>query len=138
MRKLAVALMILVASASYAEKVKSKKVKDKRFEPVVKSIADYAGSYRGPDASYGLILESRNGQLHGNYVEMGRVAVLTPIEVDGAKFKAMASFDDGSWRIINGSFAKRIFNGETAFGARVQDVRVEGMGEVDTFFERLE
>lgn len=139
MRKLAVALMILVASASYADKGKVKnKVKEKRFEPVVKSIADYAGSYRGPDASYGLILESSNGKLHGNYVEMGRVAVLSPIEVEGSEFKALASFDDGSSRVITGSFANRILNGVTAFGARLYDVPVEGLGVVDPFFEKLE
>ncbi|HEX2121364.1 MAG TPA: hypothetical protein VHL59_06960 [Thermoanaerobaculia bacterium] len=138
MRKLAVALVILlVASASYGAKNKAK-VKEKRFEPVVKSAADYAGSYRGPDASYGLILESSNGKLHGNYVEMGRVAVLSPIEVDGAEFKAMASFDDGSSRTITGSFANRILNGKTAFGARLYDVPVEGLGIVDPFFEKLE
>lgn len=138
MRKLAVALVILlVASASYGAKNKSK-VKEKRFEPVVKAVADYAGSYRGPDASYGLILESSNGKLHGNYVEMGRVAVLSPIEVEGAQFTATASFDDGSYRIITGSFANRILNGKTAFGARLYDVPVEGLGVVDPFFERIE
>jgi hypothetical protein len=138
MRKLAVALVILlVASASYGAKNKAK-VKEKRFEPVVKSVADYAGSYRGPDASYGLILESSNGKLHGNYVEMGRVAVLSPIEVEGSEFKAQASFDDGSSRTITGSFANRILNGKTAFGARLYDVPVEGLGIVDPFFEKLE
>ena len=135
MRKLAVALMILVASASYAGKVKSK---DKRFEPAVRSAAEYAGSYRGPDASYGLVLALNNGQLHGNYVEMGRVAVLSTVKVDGAQFTAEASFDDGSTRVITGSFAVRTFNGATAFGARLQGVPVEGMGAIDTFFERLD
>ena len=138
MRKLAVALlMIVVASASYAEKVKSKS-KDKRFEPVVREAAAYAGSYRGPSETYGIVLEAnRNGSLHGTYVESGRIAVLTPIEVSGADFTATASFADGSWKMIHGSFAKRVLNGEQAFGVRVQDVPVDGLGAIDTFFEEV-
>ena len=138
MKKLTAVLLIVVAWASYADKVKSKS-KDKRFEPVVREAAAYAGSYRGPDESYGLVLEvAPDGKLRGNYVELGRVAVLHAIEVNGAEFSARASFDDGSWRTISGSFANRVFNGKTAFGARVRNVKVEGMGAVDTFFERLD
>jgi hypothetical protein len=137
MKKLVAVLLIVVASASYAEKVKSKS-KDKHFEPVVRSVADYAGSYGGPSESYGLVLEvAPDGKLRGNYVELGRVAVLHAIEVNGATFTARASFDDGSWRTISGSFANRVLNGKVAFGARVNGVLVEGMGPVDTFFERL-
>ena len=138
MRKLVAVLLIVVASAAYAEKVKSK-VKDKHFEPVVKSAAAYAGSYGGPSESYGLVFEvAPDGKLRGNYVELGRVAVLHAIEVNGAEFIARASFDDGSYRTITGSFANRILNGNSAFGARVSGVLVEGLGPVDTFFERLE
>jgi hypothetical protein len=138
MRKLVAVLLIVVASAAYAEKVKSK-VKDKHFEPVVKAAAEYAGSYGGPSESYGLVFEvAPDGKLRGNYVELGRVAVLHAIEVKGAEFTARASFDDGSFRTITGSFANRILNGNTAFGARVSGVLVEGLGPVDTFFERLE
>jgi hypothetical protein len=137
MKKLMAVLLIVVASASYADKVKSKS-KDKRFEPVVRAAAEYAGSYRGPDESYGLVLEvTADGKLRGNYVELGRVAVLHAIEIHGADFTARASFDDGSWRTITGSFANRVLNGKTAFGARVSGVLVEGMGPVDTFFERF-
>ncbi|HYC60447.1 MAG TPA: hypothetical protein VEK79_12860 [Thermoanaerobaculia bacterium] len=137
MKKLVAVMLIVVASAAYAEKVKSKS-KDKQFEPVVRAAAEYAGSYRGPDASYGLILEvAPDGSLRGNYVELGRVAVLHAIVVDGSNFTARASFDDGSWRTISGSFGKRSLNGVVAFGARVSGVIVEGMGRVETFFERL-
>jgi hypothetical protein len=137
MRKLVAVLLIVVASAAYAEKVKSKS-KDKRFDPVVRTAAEYAGSYRGPSESYGLVLEvAPDGKLRGNYVELGRVAVLHAIEVNGAEFTARASFDDGSWRTISGSFANRTLNGTVAFGARVSGVLVEGLGPVDTFFERL-
>ncbi|MFL6246789.1 MAG: hypothetical protein ACJ74H_12235 [Thermoanaerobaculia bacterium] len=138
MRKLAAVLLIVVASASYAEKVKSKS-KDKRFEPVVRAVAAYAGSYGGPDESYGLVLEvAPDGNLRGNYVELGRVAVLHAIVVNGSEFSARASFDDGSWRTITGSFANRVLNGRAAFGARLKNVLVEGLGPVETFFERLD
>jgi hypothetical protein len=138
MRKLVAVMLIVVASAAYADKVKSKN-KVKHFEPVVRTAAQYAGSYGGPSESYGLVFEvAPDGRLQGNYVELGRVAVLHAIELNGADFKARASFDDGSWRTISGSFANRTLNGNTAFGARVSGVLVEGMGAVDTFFERLE
>jgi len=137
MRKIAIVLMIVVASAAWAEKSKNKS-KEKRFEPAVKAVAEYAGSYRGPDESYGLIFEvAPDGKLRGNYVELGRVAVLNRIEVSGADFVARANFDDGSSRTISGSFANRVLNGNTAFGVRVRGVRVEGFGEVDTFFESI-
>jgi hypothetical protein len=136
MRKLAIAMLILVATASYADKVKMKN-KEKRFEPVAKSAAEAVGSYRGPSESYGLILEMHDGKLSGTYVEQGRVAVLTPIHIDGAEFKTTASFDDGSWRTIEGSFTDRILNGVRAFGVRMHDVPVDGNGVVDAFFERM-
>ncbi len=135
MKKLAVALMIFVASASFAEKDKSKS-KEKRFEPVARAAAEYAGSYRGPSETYGIVLEmNRNGALHGTYVESGRMAVLTPIVIDGANFSATASFGDGSWRMVSGTFSNRILDGKTAFGVHMRDVPVEGSGSVDTFFE---
>ena len=137
MRKLAAVLMIVVASAAFADKPKSMS-KDMHFDPVVRELAAYAGSYRGPSESYGLVLElAPNGKLRGNYVELGRVAVLNAIEVNGADFKARASFDDGSSRTITGSFANRVLNGNTAFGARVNGVHVEDLGEIDTFFEKM-
>jgi hypothetical protein len=90
MKKLAVALlMILVATAAFAARI------------------DFTGNYKGPDASYGLVLENSNGRLHGRYVESGRLAVLSPIEITGAQFKASASFDDGTYRTITGTFTDR-------------------------------
>ena len=96
MKKLLVALMIVVATTAFAAPP----------TPVMKAV-DYTGSYRGPDASYGLVLETRNGRLHGNYVESGRLAVLSPIQMNGAEFTATASFDDGTYRTISGTFTTR-------------------------------
>lgn len=138
MRKLGAVLLIFVAFASYAGKNKPPKNKSKRFEAVTVTASSAAGSYRGPDDSYGLILElSDQGKLRGNYVEMGRLAVLNAIVLDGANFTARANFDDGSSRTIRGSFANRVLNGQTAFGLRMTAVPVPGMDVVDTFFERF-
>ena len=139
MRKIAVALLIVVATTSYAEKVKSSKTKDKRVEAAAASPAGIAGSYQGPSEAYGLVLElAPDGTLRGNYVEMGSVAVLNAIEVKGGELTARASFDDGSSRTITGSFANRVLNGRSAFGLRLRAVPVEGVGPVDTFFEKLD
>jgi len=138
MRKLAAVLLVIVASVAYAEKVKAPKSKAKSFEAVAVQSTAAVGSYRGPAESYGLVLEvAPNGLLRGNYVEMGRVAVLNAIQIRGAAFTAQASFDDGSLRVISGSFANRTLNGARAFGLRMHDVPVEGLGAVDTFFERF-
>lgn len=140
MRRLPVVLLFLAASSLYAanDKAPQTKVKEKRFEPVAVEASAIAGSYRGPAESYGLVLEvASDGALRGNYVEMGRVAVLNAIVLNGSEFTARASFDDGSSRTITGSFARRVLNGATAFGLRVRDVPVEGSGLIDTFFERL-
>lgn len=138
MRKLAAVLLVVVASVAYAEKVKAPKSKTKSFEAVAVQAAAVAGSYRGPAESYGLVLElAPDGTLRGNYVEMGSVAVLNAIQLRGSEFTAQASFDDGSVRMISGSFANRNLNGARAFGLRMYDVPVEGMGLVDTFYERL-
>ncbi|HEX6094680.1 MAG TPA: hypothetical protein VF432_00045 [Thermoanaerobaculia bacterium] len=140
MRKLAAVLLIVVASVSVYGKVKDKapKTKQKSFEAVVMQTQAVVGSYRGPAESYGLVLElAPNGTLRGNYVEMGRVAVLNAIAIRGSEFTAQASFDDGSFRVISGSFANRSLNGAKAFGLRMYDVPVEGFGPIDTFFERF-
>ncbi|HUR79301.1 MAG TPA: hypothetical protein VM733_00950 [Thermoanaerobaculia bacterium] len=90
MRKLAAVSLLFVALASYA------------------APATIAGSYAGPDPSYGLILEvAADGSLRGNYVESGHVAVLNAIEVSGTSFRARASFDDGSLRVLNGAVEAR-------------------------------
>lgn len=102
MRKVATVFLLVLALTSYA------------------APATVAGSYAGPDPSYGLIVEiAPDGSLRGNYVESGRLAVLNAIQVDGSAFRARASFDDGSLRVISGSVTSR------------------GIQIGDTFFERM-
>ena len=106
MRKLAAVMLVIVASVAFADKGKApkSKSKSKSFEAVAVQAANVVGSYRGPAESYGLVLElSPDGTLRGNYVEMGRVAVLNAIQLNGSEFTARASFDDGSLRVISGS-----------------------------------
>jgi hypothetical protein len=135
MRKLGALLVIFIAFSSYADKVKSK---EKRFDSVEVQASRAIGSYQGPSESYGLILEANgDGVLRGNYVEMGRVAVLNAIVLKGAEFTARASFADGTYRTIRGTFANRVLNGKTAFGVRMHSIPVDGVGSADTFFERL-
>jgi len=141
MRKVVAVLLLLViasvASVAYADKNKAKS-KEKRFEAVAVNAQAVAGSYRGPAESYGLVLEGApDGTLRGNYVEMGRVAVLNAIELRGSELSARASFDDGSFRTITGTFANRVLNGRSAFGVRLRNVPIEALGAVDTFFERF-
>lgn len=142
MRRLITVLLLVMMSlqvaGAKAPKDKAPKTKDKRFEAVSVQASGVTGSYRGPAESYGLVLEAGDdGALRGNYVEMGRVAVLNAIELNGSDFTARASFDDGSSRTIRGSFANRTLNGATAFGLRMYAVPVEGFGFIDTFFERF-
>jgi hypothetical protein len=141
MRRFTVVLLLVLTSSLYAaggKAPKALKAKDKSFQPVAVQLADVAGSYRGPAESYGLVLEIADDEtLRGNYVEMGRVAVLNGIALNGSEFTARASFDDGSSRRIKGSFANRTLNGTTAFGIRMYAVPVDGLGSIDTFFERF-
>ena len=137
MRKLGALLVIVVAFSSYAEKAEVKS-KDKQTDSVAVQASGVVGSYRGPVESYGLILEATSdGVLRGNYVEMGRAAVLNAIVLKGAEFTARASFTDGTYRTIRGTFASRVVKGKTAFGVRMHSIPIDGLGSVDTFFERL-
>jgi hypothetical protein len=138
MRRLIVVVMLVATSSLYAGTGKAAKSKSKSFESVAVQASAAAGSYRGPAESYGLVLElASDGSLRGNYVEMGRVAVLNAIALNGSQFTARASFDDGSSRTITGSFANRVLNGTRAFGLHLHEVPVEGFGQIDTFFERF-
>ena len=136
MRKLGALLLICVAFSSFAET--RTKSKNKQFVSVEVGASGAIGSYRGPAEAYGLILEmGSDGVLRGNYVEMGRVAVLNAIVLNGAEFTARASFADGTYRTIRGTFTKRVLNGKAAFGVRMRSIPIEDLGPADTFFERL-
>lgn len=135
MRKLAIIALLLLAAVAFAKD--KHKNKQKSFEPVIKPAAEYVGVYEWPHSDYRFEIELTNGRLHGIFVEAGRVATLDPININGADFTAVARFVDGTTRALSGTFSNRILNGEKAFGVRLRGVRVSGMGEVNTFFERV-
>lgn len=140
MRRFGAIILILAAPVLFAgdQPEKSEKNKDKRFEVATVSAARVSGSYRGPSEAYGLVLEvAADGTLRGNYVEQGRVAVLNAIVITGSEFAARASFDDGSSRLIRGSFATRVLKGNSVFGLRLHEIPVDAFERIDTFFERL-
>lgn len=132
MRKLAAVFFVaLIATVSHAKGLEARHIAG-RVQPQV-----IAGSYTGPSEAYGLVLEvDPSGALRGNYVEMGSVAVLNQIVVNGSNFTAHASFDDGTLRMISGSLVRRS-GGGGAVGLRIHAVPVEDVGLVDTFFEKL-
>ena len=138
MRKLSICLLLALCTVAYA-KDKQHKQKDKRFEPVILPVAEYAGVYRWSGSDHRLeLIHGQDGRLHGTFIEMGRTWNLEDIRVAGANFTSWGTLADGTRRIVQGAFANRILNGETAFGARVYGVRVDGMeGQVNTFFPRV-
>ena len=134
MRKVVAVLLVVVAFTAAAKN--KNKVKEKRFEPVSVEASMVVGSYRGPSDAYHIALELHDGTLRGSYLEQGRDAVLTDIDIDEDRFTALARFHDGSTRTIRGSFAMRVLNGVTAFGLRVVDLPLQDMGVIHTFFEK--
>jgi hypothetical protein len=130
MRKLAALILVAVATVSQAN------VRHGQYKQIEVQPTAVAGNYSGPSESYGLVIEvAPDGALRGNYVEMGSVAVLNAIAVHGSEFTARASFDDGTLRLIRGSFIRE--GSEGAFGLQLHAVPVEDVGMVDTFFEKF-
>lgn len=135
MRKLIVLFALLLVVPAFAGKQKFKNKKQKSFEPVVAAASEYAGSYRGPSERHTLELEVVGGALRGTYREEGRVASVEQVSLSGADLIAAATFDDGSVRTLDITFANRVLNGERAFGLRMKDVHVGGMDQpINTFF----
>lgn len=134
MRKLIVVLVLLLAVPAFAAKSKNK-VKHKSFAPWTATLAEYAGTYRGPSDEHSLELQVSGSSLRGVYRENGRVAKVSPLTIDGTDFTAIAVFADGTRRELHGAFAIRNLNGVRAAGLRLRDVQVEGFGVIDTFFE---
>lgn len=140
-RSILFALMFTLALAapSWADPQKNKgKVKEKRFEPVVKSEArDYAGRYVGIDDSYVLEVGTHeDGTLKITSVEGARRARLTELKLDGARVTAKKVYEDGTTAEFEGLFCERILNGERAFGVLVSglDIRLDGLTINRTFY----
>ena len=132
-------LLSLTASQTFAQKNKVK-IKEKRFEPVVKQdINDYAGKYVGIDDTYIIEIEvGADGKLAITSLEADRKATLTGIELNGSRITARKVYEDGSTASFEGLFADRVLNGDKAFGIVVEGMNLQLQGLMLTkIFYRL-
>ncbi len=139
MKKLLTAALLLaglLASAGDAAAQKKWKMKEKRFEPVVKAEArDYAGRYVGIDESYVLEVEAlAGGRLKVTSVEGERRAEVRDLRLDGARLTGTKVYGDGSTARFDATFADRVLNGVRAFGVLVSGLHIELDGNT---FERV-
>lgn len=134
---IAIALALLAAPVSAAQKNKGK-LKEKRFEAVVRQEAsEYAGRYVGIDESYTLEIEVGEGnQLRITSIEGSRRAELRDIKLEGALLMATKVYEDGTTARFEGLFANRILNGERTFGVVVSglNIQIEGLTITRTFY----
>jgi hypothetical protein len=122
---LVLALVVLSVPA-VGQKSKSKKVKDKRFETVVReNPKDYEGTYIGIEPDYVLEIEvTADGLLKVHSLEDGRKLTLANIHLRGARLTADKVYEDGRREKFEGTFSNRILNGVSAFGIIVEDMHV--------------
>ena len=118
---------------------KKKKVKDKRFEPVVKqNLKDYEGTYVGIDPTY--VIEVRlgsDGKLSISSIEGNKRMTLANVKIEGARLWARKVYVDGTTGEFEGTFCNRILNGERAFGILVDGTQVNVAGlMLDRIFYR--
>jgi hypothetical protein len=140
------ALILLVACSVelFAQKAKDKeegytpktKVKEKRFEPVVKqNLHDYEGTYTGIDPTY--VIEIRvgeDGKLNINSLEDNQKVTLANLKLEGAHMTATKIYRDGHREKFDATFSNRILNGVTAFGILVEGLNINLAG---TSFSRV-
>jgi putative heme iron utilization protein len=120
MRKLSIALLLLLAVTPMFAKVKHK---EKRFDPVaVNNLRAAAGEYVGiQPEQFVLTLTSSGGALRN----FGRTAQLRDIRIDGAELTATAVYSDGVREPLHATFVNRVLNGDSAFGVLIRDVTIE-------------
>ena len=122
-----------------AKKVKEK-VKEKRFEQVVKgSLKDYEGTYRGIDETYVIEVRVRpDGGLNVSSLEDNQKVTLKNVSLDGAHLTAKKIYADGHTENFDGTFVNRILNGVSAFGILVEgmSLKIEGLSLDRVFYQR--
>jgi hypothetical protein len=122
MRKLSIALLLLIAATPAFAKVKPK---DKRFDPVsIGELRAAAGEYVGIEPDFAITLTATGGTLRN----FARTATLRDIRIDGAELTATAVYNDGAREPLHATFVTRVLNGDTAFGLKVRDVTIEFAG----------
>lgn len=106
---------------------KTKKVKDKRFETVVRAnLEDYEGTYIGIEPDYVIEIEvMADGQLKVHGLEDGRKITLTNVRLTGARLTADKVYADGRREKFTGTFSNRIMNGVSVFGILVEGLSID-------------
>ena len=121
---MAFALMTSVAVELFGQK--TKKIKDKRFETVVRQdLKDYEGTYVGIDSDYIIDVRVRtDGSLLVTSLEAGRSVTLNDIKVTGARLTGVKIYANGESEKFEGTFSDRILNGKRAFGIVVEGLNL--------------
>lgn len=129
--------LLLCVSAQGLGQKKKVKIKEKRFEPVVKqNPADYSGKYVGFDEEHFLEVQvDTDGRWLIKSFEGNRQATLKDVRVDNARLTATKVYADGSTEKFSALFANRILNGESAFGMLVEGpIRVDESLTIERIF----
>ncbi|MDT5061017.1 MAG: hypothetical protein QOH63_1476 [Acidobacteriota bacterium] len=138
-----IALAALIFATTFSLEAfgqKTKKVKDKRFEAVIRqNLKDYEGTYIGIEPTY--VIEIRvmaDGKLSVSSLENNRKVVLENIKIEGAHLTATKSYQDGSRANFDATFSNRILNGASVFGILVDGMRinVDGVSLTRVFYQR--
>lgn len=131
--RIVLALIVLTLTTSATLEVfgqKTKKAKDKRFEPVVKQdLEDYTGRYTGIEPDYIIEIQlEADGRLKINNLEDGRTVSLTNVKVVGAHVTAVKTYFDGRKGTFDVTFGNRFLYGQGTFGMLVDclEVRLDG------------
>ncbi len=137
-----IALVALVFTATLAGELfgQKKKVKEKRFETVVKqNLRDYVGTYTGIEPDYVIEIQvTTDGRLKVNNLEDGQSVPLTNLKLTGAHLTADKLYANGRTGKFDATFSNRILNGESAFGLLVDglDVHLDGDVVLNRLFYR--
>ncbi len=141
--RIVLALIALLLTTSAALEVfgqKTKKAKDKRFEPVVRqNLRDYEGRYIGIDPEYIIEIQvAADGSLKINNLEDGRIVTLTNVKVMGAHVTADKTYFDGRKGSFDVTFGNRFLYGQGSFGLLVDclEVRLDGGIVLNRLFYR--
>ena len=142
--RITLALMALLLTAGATLEVfgqKTKRAKDKRFEPVVRqNLRDYEGRYVGIEhPEYSIeVRVAADGTLKINNLEDGRAVTLTNVKVAGARVTADKTYFDGRRGTFDMTFGNRFLYGQGAFGLLVDrlEVRLGGGTVLNKIFYR--
>jgi hypothetical protein len=123
---LALVSLALMTGSAVELSGQKKKVKEKRFEPVVaQNLRDYEGTYTGIEHDYVIEIQATtDGKLKVNDIEDGQSLTLTNIKLTGARLTADKLCPDGSTAKFDATFGNRIINGKSAFGLHVDGLNV--------------